>query len=76
MAFVLTTAIFKNGGRESRKIQKIVYLKFLSHTTYINKPQFSSLDETVINIRRIMILKPVAKIIPKHMLPLHMPTHY
>ena len=38
MTFVLTIAIFKNGGHEIRKILKMVYLKSLSHRTYIHIP--------------------------------------
>ena len=37
--FVLTTAILTNGGRESRKIPKMVCLKSLSHRTYIHIQQ-------------------------------------
>ena len=39
VTFVLTTAIFKNGGHESRKIPNMVYLKSLPHKTYIHIPQ-------------------------------------
>ena len=35
----LVRTIFKNGGRVSQKIPKMVYLKSLSHRTYIHTPQ-------------------------------------
>ena len=42
VTFVLMTAIFKNGGRESQNMSKMVYLKSLSHITYIHTPNYFS----------------------------------
>ena len=61
MTFLLTTAIFKNGARESRKIpQKSIWNALpigyiYTHTTIV------SLDETVINVRRNQIWRPFFK---------------
>ena len=39
VTFVLMTAIFKNGGRESQNMPNYFYLKSLSHITYMHTPK-------------------------------------